>query len=84
MLDKPQGDGKETPGAKAGSRQSRSIEIYFLPLLLFLDLILSEIFKIPNSSISKGVIISNPTYMHFPILQPLQPLFLLTYSFQNL
>ena len=64
MLDKPQGQGKETPGAKAGSRQSRSMEIYFLLLLLF-DLILRAIFKIPNSAISIGVITSNPTLFAF-------------------
>jgi Zn-dependent M16 (insulinase) family peptidase len=29
MLDKPPGEGTETPGANAGSRQSRSMEIYF-------------------------------------------------------
>src|SRR5918993_4548225 len=35
----PQGVGTETPGAKAGSKQSRSMEIYILFLLLLLFLI---------------------------------------------
>ncbi len=54
ILERPHGDGTETPGAKAGSRQSRSIEIYLLPLLS-LDLTLSAIFDIPSSLTSIGV-----------------------------
>ena len=64
MLDRPQGEGKETPGAYAGSAQSRSIEIYFL-LLQLLDRTLFAIQEIPNLDISIGVITSNPTLSAF-------------------
>src|SRR3954447_454581 len=59
MLDKPLGEGTETPGANAGSRQSKSIEIYRLPLL-FLFLMEFAIFNNPRSAKSIGVIISIP------------------------
>src|SRR6188472_4149994 len=65
ILDKPLGVGTETPGANAGSRQSRSTETYFLSDIL--DINLSAIFKTPTSAISIGVTMSNPTFSAFSI-----------------
>ena len=49
----PHGVGTDTPGAYAGSRQSRSIDTYFL--VVFLLQILPTILLIPSSNISRGV-----------------------------
>ena len=64
MLEMPPAEGTETPGAYAGSKQSKSIEMYLLPLL-HLDFILSNMLEIPFSLISKGVTISIPDFCAF-------------------
>ena len=51
-LVKPHGVGTDTPGANAGSMQSRSIYTYFL--VVFLERILLIVLVIPSSSISRG------------------------------
>ena len=63
MADKPPALGTDTPGANAGSRQSKSIEIYLLSAEV--EDIFLAIFEIPASAISRGVIISSPALLIF-------------------
>ena len=62
--DKPPGEGTDTPGANAGSMQSRSTEIYTLDPLVRALIICATLFT-PISTISSGFTILKPAFLAF-------------------
>src|SRR5437867_13331935 len=83
---RPPGAGTDTPGATPGSIQSRSRDKYTL-LDPHFEMIFLAVAFMPNSVISKGVIISKPCFVAFrnssnsAALVPMRRLFLqLIYS----
>src|SRR2546427_797962 len=66
MAASPAGDGTDTPGAEAGSTQSRSTEIYIMDPAVRAFIIFTTLLT-PSSTISSGFTIFNPAALAFSI-----------------